>query len=192
MNFKIIVLAGLLLAGCSSTESISSNTENDVLNNEPSVQLTVVAQSLSQWPYAKQQLTYSIKNKDITPNTGEKISSWKSITETNIIAKLNSLGLTQASDEKANLSIIYGVTAPSDNTKAADAMFDTLGLTTGSSTGGTNGAIDITINDNRSGIAIWAGAVSAAVDKPIKTETTKNRVIKSLIDSLLNKLPQAN
>src|SRR5574344_1088302 len=123
MNFKIIVLAGLLLAGCSSTESISSNTENDVLNNEPSVQLTVVAQSLSQWPYAKQQLTYSIKNKDITPNTGEKISSWKSITETNIIAKLNSLGLTQASDEKANLSIIYGVTAPSDNTRAADARY---------------------------------------------------------------------
>lgn len=189
MKFKILALSFLLLAGCSSTTN-DNQQENDLLSNEPSVQLTVVAQSLASWPYAKQNLTYTIQNKDITPTTDPKILSWKNITETNIINKLNSLGLTKV-DNNAKLSIVYGLTPPSDNSKAADQMFDSLGLTTGSSTGGTNGAIDVSITDNRSGIHIWSGAVSAAVDKPLKTEATKNRVINSLIDSLLNKLPKA-
>ncbi len=197
MNYKVLVFSALcssmmLTVGCASNTdpSAGATSSSQVEIDEPSVQMTVVANSLSAWPYRKQHLTYTIKNKDATEAVNAKadvLESWKAIAKNGIASNLNNLGLRQV-ESNPRLVVTFGVSAPAQDDVASDAVFDNLGLTPGSK----DGFIDVSITDNRSGFTIWSGAVSGTVDKPIKTEKQKRRVIYSLLESLFRKLPAAD
>ena len=161
-----------------------------VAENESAIQTTIVAQRLSQWPYEKSKLTYVLVNKDIV-NISQDVSLWKNIVEDAITEKLASKGLTKVASNGA-LTVQYGVMVKSDDKKNADLMFDSIGLTTGSTSHGVDNSIDITIKDNRSGRELWSGAVSALTDKPLKTEAQKRRAVNSIVGDLVRKLPVAN
>lgn len=190
MKLKALTIAAMLAlasAGCNSTSTVSSNSEEELLAKEPSIQLTVAAQTLNAWPYDKTHLTYTLTNKDITTNKAAGINKWKEMAESSLNARLTALGLTPKTNGHAKLSIVYGVTEPGDTNASSDQVFNTLGLTAG----GKNGSIDVTIIDNLSGRSIWSGSVSAESDKPLSTDAMKRRVVNSLIDSLTGRLPVA-
>ena len=185
----LILVSATLITGCASTGS--SGPANDglqVAENESAIQTTIVAQS--QWPYEKSKLTYVLVNKDII-NISQDVSQWKNIVEDAITEKLASKGLTKVASNGA-LTVQYGVMVKSDDKKNADLMFDSIGLTTGSTSHGVDNSIDITIKDNRSGRELWSGAVSALTDKPLKTEAQKRRAVNSIVGDLVRKLPVAN
>ena len=187
----LILVSATLITGCASTGS--SGPANDglqVAENESASQTTIVAQRLSQWPYEKSKLTYVLVNKDII-NISQDVSQWKNIVEDAITEKLSSKGLTKVASNGA-LTVQYGVMVKSDDKKNADLMFDSIGLTTGSTSHGVDNSIDITIKDNRSGRELWSGAVSALTDKPLKTEAQKRRAVNSIVGDLVRKLPVAN
>lgn len=194
MKFTILLIAALIMTGCASNSPTTTlDAKNkQILSTEPSIDITVAAQSLSAWPFPKHMLTYTIVDKklpteDLMPN----IAQWKTLTNERLIRTLNDLGLTYVPEGKARLTVSYGLNPPSDTADAADEMFNDIGLTTGSSSRGTAANIEISIKDTRTQYPIWTGAVSGQVDKPIKTEQTRHRVVNSLLDSLLDRLPQA-
>ncbi|MGN1393479.1 MAG: hypothetical protein ACI4V7_05470 [Succinivibrionaceae bacterium] len=203
MKFKILAIIAAVLflgTGCNSTpdnttqDSKKQNSPDiQVAQNEPTINLTVVSQSLKEWPYERSKLTYTLHNHNFTSDkeAGDKLSEFEKIVENNINIKLANLGLTKI-DKSASLEITYGLTAATTNSKATDAMFDTLGVTTGSTTKGSDAAINVSIKELRSNKVIWSGVVSASSDKPIITPTAKNRLVNSLLDSLFKKLPVAN
>lgn len=200
MKFTIYaMLLAIALTGCASTtnDNKTSNTsaketEINISETEPTISLTVVAQKLKEWPYEKSKLTYKLQNQNFTTEDQkvEGANDWQKIVEESIVDKLSGLGLTR-NDNKPRLVITYGLTAASSNDKASNAMFNSIGLTTGSTTRGSNAAIDVTIRDIKSNVTLWTGAVSATADRPIATKQQKERTVNSLIDSLLDKLPVA-
>lgn len=200
MKLKIYaMLLAIALTGCASTTNDNNATNSSAKDNEinisetePTISLTVVAQKLKDWPYEKSKLTYKLQNQNFTTDDQkvEDANDWQKIVEESIIDKLSGLGLTR-NDSNARLVVTYGLTAASANDKASNAMFNTIGLTTGSTTRGSNAAIDVTIRDIKSNVTLWTGAVSATADKPIATKQQKERTVNSLIDSLFNKLPVA-
>ena len=186
-NLLVVAILATTAMACNSTSSISQPSEDELLAQEPAIQLTVAAQTLSAWPYARDQLTYTLKNRDITTTKAAGISLWKQMAEESLVNRLAALGLTQKQEGPAKLTITYGLTEPGDTTASSDQVFNTLGLTAG----GKNGSINVSIVDNLSGRNLWSGSVSAQSDKPLLKDSTKKRVINSLIDSLTNQLPKA-
>lgn len=186
-NLLVVAILATTAMACNSTSSISQPSEDELLAQEPAIQLTVAAQTLSAWPYARDQLTYTFKNQDITITKAAGISLWKQMAEESLVNRLAALGLTQKQEGPAKLTITYGLTEPGDTTASSDQVFNTLGLTAG----GKNGSINVSIVDNLSGRNLWSGSVSAQSDKPLLKDSTKKRVINSLIDSLTNQLPKA-
>ena len=186
-NLLVVAILATTAMACNSTSSISQPSEDELLAQEPAIQLTVAAQTLSAWPYARDQLTYTLKNQDITITKAAGISLWKQMAEESLVNRLAALGLTQKQEGPAKLTITYGLTEPGDTTASSDQVFNTLGLTAG----GKNGSINVSIVDNLSGRNLWSGSVSAQSDKQLLKDSTKKRVINSLIDSLTNQLPKA-
>lgn len=186
-NLLAVAILATTAMACNSTSSVSQPSEEELLAQEPVIQLTVAAQTLSAWPYARDQLTYTLKNHDITITKAAGISKWKQMAEESLVNRLATLGLTQKQEGPAKLTITYGLTEPGDTTASSDQVFNTLGLTAG----GKNGSIDVSIVDNLSGRSLWSGSVGAQSDKPLLKDSTKKRVINSLIDSLTGKLPEA-
>ncbi len=200
MKVAFLLVSAIILAGCASNTPTSGSNEielssqaKEILSTEPSIDITVAAQSLSAWPYQKKMLTYSLIAKDPLVPVKDKatLKAWQKVTEEKIINTLNSLGLTYMENGKGRFNVTYGLTPPSEAKEVSEEMFNDIGLTTGSTTRGNATSIEVSIKDRRSLFPIWSGAVSGELDKPVKTEKTRKRIVYSLLDTLFNKLPVA-
>ncbi len=210
----LILLTAFTMIGCASNSNTYADLANKDNNNftmmssdvaqngqesiedEPSIKITVAAQTLDEWPYEKAKLTYKLVNKtkeNVSQDNqlDKNLNSWQDVTKEGVVDSMTKKGLTLVEGSRSKLLITFRVNPPTNKAEDSDVIFDDLGLTAGSTSKGTEGSIDVTIRDVRTNRIIWVGAVSGDVTKPVKTKNAQKRVIYSLLDSLFNKLPVA-
>ena len=194
LRIAVIATAAVAIYGCAATSSDTGKENNPlsaIPDSEPILQKTVVAQSLESWPYSRNELTYVLKNKNVVA-TDKDLTEWTNIVKESVNSSLKGLGLKEATGTaKGKLTVIYGIVPMSTKKENADAMFDSIGLTTGSTADGMDTAIDLSIVDNSTGVSIWSGAVSASADRKLTSTAQKQSVVNILIKSIMKKLPAA-
>ncbi len=193
MNCKLLLVSaalGALLAGCASTgEESGDGGFLQISDEEPTIQTTIAARKLDQWPYEKSKMTFTLVNRDLAAPGAEQ-SGWKNIIENGIRTGLQAKGLTPV-PEKGRIEVTYGVVTKSGSSDNAELMFDSMGLTTGETSHRANSSVNIIIKDAASGSELWSGVGTVLSNRPLETDAQKQRGVGGVVASLIDKLPEA-
>lgn len=200
MHKYSIALLSLLLAACAQTPTqngaaTSGNSTNQgsaqsiddpALADQPIVQMTVVASTLDAWPY-RGKVSFAIPDDHLYGKAQGR--PWLPLIKEATIARLQALGLEQASPEIADVIVSIGVLGEKED---ADAIvFAKLGMSPGAGPL-SKGTMALLIQDRQSQIKLWSSALQANSSMPITATAARERTVRSFVDQMTRRLPPAN
>ena len=200
MHKYSIALLSLLLAACAQTPTENSaassgnsthqgsaqSIDDPALADQPIVQMTVVASTLDAWPY-RGKVSFAIPDDHLYGKAQGR--PWLPLIKEATIARLQALGLEQASPEIADVIVSIGVLGEKED---ADAIvFAKLGMSPGAGPL-SKGTMALLIQDRQSQIKLWSSALQANSSMPIKATAARERTVRSFVDQMTRRLPPAN
>ena len=200
MHKYSIALLSLLLAACAQTptqngaatsgnsthQGSTQSIDDPALADQPIVQMTVVASTLDAWPY-RGKVSFAIPDDHLYGKAQGR--PWLPLIKEATIARLQALGLEQASPEIADVIVSIGVLGEKED---ADAIvFAKLGM---SPSAGplSKGTMALLIQDRQSQIKLWSSALQANSSMPITATAARERTVRSFVDQMTRRLPPAN
>lgn len=200
MHKYSIALLSLLLTACAQTpiensaatsgnsthQGSAQSIDDPALTDQPIVQMTVVASTLDAWPY-RGKVSFAIPDDHLYGKAQGR--PWLPLIKQATIARLQALGLEQASAETANVIVSIGVLGEKED---ADAIvFAKLGMSPGAGPL-SKGTMALLIQDRQSQIKLWSSALQANSSMPIKATAARERTVRSFVDQMTRRLPPAN
>ncbi|MGL4754903.1 MAG: DUF4136 domain-containing protein [Aeromonadaceae bacterium] len=178
---QLLPLLAIALAACAQT----SEPIDTAVPHEPTVQMTVVSTTLSNWPYSG-PITFAIP--DDMMYSKEQGKPWLPLLKQAISQRMQQLGLTPAAATQADVIVMAGVLG--DKEDADRLVFAKLGLDPGA-TASKKGTLALVLKDRQSNIILWRSALQASSDMPIRAEAARIRTAQSMIDQMTFRLPPA-
>ena len=200
MHKYSIALLSLLLAACAQTptqngaatsgnsthQGSTQSIDDPALADQPIVQMTVVASTLDAWPY-RGKVSFAIPDDHLYGKAQGR--PWLPLIKEATIARLQALGLEQASPKIADVIVSIGVLGEKED---ADAIvFAKLGMSPGAGPL-SKGTMALLIQDRQSQIKLWSSALQANSSMPITATAARERTVRSFVDQMTRRLPPAN
>lgn len=178
--FPLLLLSAFLI-GCESTSNDSGNT-GDEENYNPSLSMTVTANSLSEWPI-RGAIKFAYQNGS---NVGtDKGGAWNRFIGEATIARFQELGMTFVEQSEADYLVTsYLLGTDTESNKSLFGNMDP-GVDTQQ-----KGTIKLTIKDLLTQKPVWEGIIQAYSDLPIATASQKKFAAYSLINQVTYRLPK--
>ena len=181
---KLALLLPLLLSACAQ-QTGSSGSSTEAALNEPTVQMTMVATSLANWPYAT-PVTFAVPDNLLYGK--EQGRPWLPLFQSAARDYLTSLGLKEAPAAEANVLVAIGVLGEKEDT--AGLLFSKLGMDPGV-TVSKKGTVALVLKDRQSDTKLWSAALQASSDMPLKANEVRDRTARTLIQQMMMRLPPA-
>ncbi len=200
MHKYSIALLSLLLAACAQTptqngaatsgnsthQGSTQSIDDPALADQPIVQMTVVASTLDAWPY-RGKVSFAIPDDHLYGKAQGR--PWLPLIKEATIARLQALGLEQASPEIADVIVSIGVLGATEDAEAI--VFAKLGMSPGAGPL-SKGTTALLIQDRQSQIKLWRSALQANSSMPITATAARERTVRSFVDQMTRRLPPAN
>lgn len=179
---RLLLLLPILLTACASQDPASTPASL----HEPTVQMTMVATALREWPY-RGTVTFAIPDDQIQGQ--EQSKAWLPLFQSEARSQLVGLGLQEAPVDQADVIVSLGVLGEKES--ADQQQFSRLGLDPGVTTS-RKGTIVMLLKDRQSKSRLWSAALQASSDMPITEKADLKRTAHSLISQMTMRLPRAN
>lgn len=184
LNLLLSLSLAALLAGCQSTPSSSSNSEegDDI---KPAFSMTVAANSLKEWPITG-EIKFAYKNGSSNTAT-DKSGNWNRYVNEATVMKFQALGMTFVNESEADY-LITSTLASGDDPNAA-ALFGNLdpGVNTKQ-----KGTLKIEVYDLLTKKTVWEGIIQAYSDYPVVSAQNKKYAATMLVNQVTQRLPMVD
>ncbi len=178
--FAVAVLtAGLV--GCQSTGTTTGDGDMAAENLNPSLAMTVAANSIDSWPFSPIKFAYKLGGNVGTDSKG----IWSRSIGEATVQRFEALGMTYVESEaEADYLITTSLLGEGDEASKLFANMDP-GVTVQQ-----KGSVGISVVDRVTNKPVWEGLIQAYSDYPISTASQRQFAARQLINQLTMRLPQ--
>jgi hypothetical protein len=182
---KIIASAffAAVLAGCASTPSSVSDDSGVAADYNPSLAMTVAANSIDSWPFSPIKFAYKLGGSTGTDSKGV----WSRSIGEATVQRFETLGMTYVESEaEADYLITTTLMGEGDD---ASKLFSNIDVGVKAQ---QKGSVGISVLDRLTNRVVWEGLIEAYSDFPIATASQRQFAARQLIEQLTMRLPKVD